>query len=215
MTASTSRVEEILVCYGTQTGNSEHAAQEFCRQVATKLSPPAIQSMTGTQETIAVQATLCQLDDFLELRQAQWTRLMVIFTSSYGIGQAPLGCRRFRELCEYWLVSENPKSASRLEGFRYALCGLGDSKYPTFFTNPTKIDQALQLMKAERVGPLGKADASGTGDQEDVQVIQDWTSGIWPYLAKVVRTFRPRRRPLPREGLSHSGRFWWLSWWLY
>ena len=30
-----------------------------------------------------------QLDDFLELERAPWTRLVVIITSSYGVGQAP------------------------------------------------------------------------------------------------------------------------------
>lgn len=192
------RTETIYVLYGSQTGNSEQAAQELCQRMAVKLSPQAIQRIThNTQDVIHVKPTHMQLDDFLEIGHAPWTRLMVIITSSYGVGQAPLGCYRFRELCDAWLEQSEDKNVKVLDGLHYALCGLGDSKYTTFFRNPTTIDNALQRVGATRVGELGKADASGVGDNIQSKVIDRWIDGIWPHLAKVVA-----QEPLPSGRLE-------------
>lgn len=200
-TTKTFREEKVYVLYGSQTGNSEQAAKDFCRLVATKLSPEAIQKYTHKNDNVDANVTVVphcmQLDDFLELERAAWTRLTVIFTSSYGVGQAPLGGYRFRELCDAWYnhqaTTNDDKSSSSfssstkvLDGFYFCLCGLGDSKYTTYFQNPTRIDQALRMVGAQRVGPLGQCDASGTGDDEQGRKITRWIENIWPHLAAVV-----------------------------
>jgi sulfite reductase alpha subunit-like flavoprotein len=117
------------------------------------------------------------LDDFLE--QAEWTRLVVIVTSSYGAGQAPLGGHRFRELCN--ALVKQPREGM-LKGISFALLGLGDSKYMTYLRNPTQVDEALQLAGATRVGIFGKANASG--DQR--AVISQWMESgpRWRQLSK-------------------------------
>ena len=69
--------EEVLVLYGSQTGNSEGAAQEICSLIPTKLS--------------STTSRVMHLDDFLEVEKAKWTKLVVIVCSSYGVGQAPIG----------------------------------------------------------------------------------------------------------------------------
>lgn len=190
---SNERIEKVYVLYGSQTGNSEQAALDVCAKAPEKLSPQVIQKRTGTPEQIVVQMKAMPLDDFLEMDHAQWTRLVVIITSSYGLGQAPLGCYRFRELCDEWVsrLSSSQQgncatSMRPLEGIQFALLGLGDSKYTTFFHNPTKIDQALRLAGAQRIGPLGKADASGTGDDEQLKVIERWIDDVWDHLARAV-----------------------------
>jgi len=73
-----------------------------------------------------------------------------------------------------------------LKGVKFALLGLGDSHYSTFFRNPTVIEEALTTVGAERIGELGKADASGTGEMEQAKVIERWMEGIWKDLAKAV-----------------------------
>jgi sulfite reductase alpha subunit-like flavoprotein len=194
------RTEKVLFLYGSQTGNSEQAAKDLCEQCSSKLSPRIIQKLTktGNSNIVHVHPVHMQLDDFLELEHAAWTRLIVIVVSSYGVGAAPLGAYRFRELCDAWAedatIAGNDKI---LDGVYFALCGLGDSKYTTFFQNPTKIDQVLQKVGAQRVGPLGKADASGTGTEAQLEVIERWMNGIWPYLAEVVA-----KEPLSTERLE-------------
>ena len=58
------------------------------------------------------------------------------------------------------------------------MLGLGDSKFTTFFLNPTAIDSALSKAGAIRLGKLGKADASGTGENAQSKVIDEWCSSI-------------------------------------
>mmetsp|Transcript_27400 Transcript_27400/g.38571 ORF Transcript_27400/g.38571 Transcript_27400/m.38571 type:complete len:237 (-) Transcript_27400:108-818(-) len=174
---SSVREEEILVLYGSQTGNSEQAAQDLCEQLPSKLAPKF-------EGKINLSARHMQLDDFLEIEYAPWTRLVVIMTSSYGVGQAPLGCYRYREFCDALLENNETKL---LTGITYAMLGLGDSKYTTFFQNPTVIDKAMTAAGAKRVGPLGKVDASGTGDDAQLEVIARWIQGIWPVLEKAIQ----------------------------
>lgn len=209
----TTRKEKILVLYGSQTGNSEQAAKDLCEQCATKLTPEIIQKFTRENNKnkhdiskdemlIHVEPVHMQLDDFLELERAAWTRLVVIVVSSYGVGSAPLGAYRFRELCDAWAAAEQDDDSKKLlDGVYFAMCGLGDSKYTTFFENPTAIDQTLRQVGATRVGPLGKADASGTGSEAQLEVIDRWMDGIWPHLAHVVS-----KEPLSTERLEEMQR---------
>lgn len=129
------------------------------------------------------------LDDFLELEQAKWTRLVIIVCSSYGVGQAPIGARKFREVCDT-ILERNENTATNddkmLTGVNYALLGLGDSHYTTFFRNPTTFENALSTAGATRIGELGKADASGTGDMEQSKVIERWIDSIWKELQPVI-----------------------------
>lgn len=182
-----SRQEEVLVLYGSQTGNSEQAAIEISEKIPSKLSI----------NEVTVSSRHMQLDDFIEIERAKWPRLVVIVTSSYGVGQAPLGCYKFRELCD--TISSGGKDAygGVLDGLTYAMLGLGDSKFTTFFHNPTAIDKALTLSGAERVGTLGNADASGEGDDEQQKVISNWVDGIWTELERVIE-----RKPVSDEKME-------------
>lgn len=116
----------------------------------------------------------------------------MIVCSSYGVGQAPLEARKFREVCDAILERRDNKDNSNsnnnkfLEGVSFALLGLGDSHYTTFFQNPTAINAALTSAGATRVGELGKADASGTGHMEQSKVIDRWIDAIYEDLSKVV-----------------------------
>eukprot|EP00571_Detonula_confervacea_P006131 CAMPEP_0172314748 /NCGR_PEP_ID=MMETSP1058-20130122/23298_1 /TAXON_ID=83371 /ORGANISM="Detonula confervacea, Strain CCMP 353" /LENGTH=240 /DNA_ID=CAMNT_0013028689 /DNA_START=62 /DNA_END=784 /DNA_ORIENTATION=- len=189
MTATNS--EEILVLYGSQTGNSEGAAQEICSLLPTKVLLPCT----------TITARVMHLDDFLELEKAAWTRLVIIVCSSYGVGQAPIGARKFRDFCDAILEPQFSKSGTEgklLEGVNFALLGLGDSHYTTYFHNPTTIHKALTAVGATHIGELGKADASGTGDMEQSKVIDRWITNIWGDLAKVVAAEAPQQEVLDR-----------------
>ena len=175
------RSEELLVLYGSQTGNSEQAAINIADNAPEKLST----------SSVSITARHMQLDDFIEMERVKWPRVVVIVTSSYGVGQAPLGCYQFRKMCDALLTQSgngNPNVVGLLNGVTYAMLGLGDSNYSTFFENPSQIDKALTLAGAKRVGPLGKADASGTGTEEQPEVIRRWTDGIWDDLKPILHS---------------------------
>lgn len=173
---ASSSSEEVLVLYGSQTGNSEAAAEQLSSLLPSKLS---------TSDSSRTLTSRCMhLDDFLELEQAKWTRLVIIVCSSYGVGQAPIGARKFREVCD--TILERSNDDKMLTGVNYALLGLGDSHYTTFFRNPTTFENALSTAGATRIGELGKADASGTGDMEQSKVIERWIDSIWKELQPVI-----------------------------
>ena len=157
----------IPVLYGSQTGNSEAAAKSLADTLPKSLAT----------SNLNITATTMELDDFLENTKGLWTPLCVIVCSSYGVGQAPLGAWKFREICDLILEKGNTYE-NHLKGIKYALLGLGDSKYTTFFLNPTAIDSALSKAGAERVGSLGKADASGEGEKVQLKVIENWCKDI-------------------------------------
>jgi len=142
------------------------------------------------------------LDDFLEFEHAKWTRLVIIVCSSYGVGQAPIGARKFRDVCDAILERQRHGGNSDnqfLKGVSFALLGLGDSHYSTYFQNPTTIHEALTAVGATRIGALGKADASGTGDMEQCNVIERWMDAIWDDLAKVIAVeHHPQRKVLEK-----------------
>jgi sulfite reductase alpha subunit-like flavoprotein len=181
--AASGRTENVYVLFGSQTGNSEDYARTFAKELPNKLSPSEIQRLTGTSEEITLQAKAMQLDDFLEMNKADWTRLVIIFVSSYGVGQAPLGCYRFRDLCDAW---KERKTTNLLQGVQFAICGLGDSSYTTFFQNPTAINEALLQVGATRLGDIGQADAQGTGDKAQAPVVERWKQALWKPLAEAV-----------------------------
>ena len=86
---SAPQTEPLFVLYGSQTGNSEQAAEDFCKTVKEKFTPSFFSQHNLTP--VNVQPTCIQLDDFLDYRHAEFTRTIVIFVSSYGVGQAPIG----------------------------------------------------------------------------------------------------------------------------
>ena len=131
--SNNTREEPIFVLYGSQTGNSEQAAKDFCTELETKFTPSFFEGLG--LEPVAVETTCIQLDDFLEYRHAAFTRTMVIFVSSYGVGQAPIGSYKFRSFAEELIKmaetnngsGSGSSAAQLLGGLSYALCGLGES----------------------------------------------------------------------------------------
>jgi sulfite reductase alpha subunit-like flavoprotein len=187
--------EEILVLFGSQTGNSEQAAETLSQAISNEISIPSV----------LVTSSYMQLDDFLELHHAKWTSIVVIITSSYGVGQAPLGCYKFRRLCDH--IMKNTTSHNTLfDGITFAMLGLGDSKYTTFFQNPTRIHSALCAAGASHIGPLGVADASST---DQAKQISDWIQTIIPILTEAVREnkrFEKQQHQQQRQQKQHMQR---------
>lgn len=202
------RIEPILILYGTQTGNSEQVAKDICEQITNKLNPDTFKSLitnansTSINTNVIIKPIIMQLDDFIEIYNCQWTRIFIIAVSSYGTGQAPLGSVRFREFCDYLLLNTANKDNDKdnidnntntekynnlLSGTYFAMCGLGDSKYTTYFKNPTVIHNALNNVGSIRIGELGKADASSKGmNNTQLDIIDLWMNNIWKDLANII-----------------------------
>ena len=191
---TTQRNEEILVLYASQMGTSRRAAEAFCEEATTKLSASAIQDMTGNSDIeVTVTPTLLTMDDFLKTKQAAWTRLVVIFVSSYGMGDAPKDGHRFRDLCDVLPM----KGRNILKGIQFAICGLGNSSFRTFMANPKAIEEGLRGGGANRIGDFAHADADKSGDESQKNTIAKWQEDIWDELAEVLI-----EEPLSEETLA-------------
>jgi len=190
--ASTSRTEEILVLYASQSGSTKKAAEKFCEEMTIQLSPDKIRSLAKTEtdndSNVTVVPTCMTLDEFLESKHAAWTRIVVIFVSSFGRGDSSNGGYRFRDLCDMWLdqYEQNPDAPKVLTGVQYSLCGFGSSLFKTYFQNPQTIEDGLTLAGAKRIGDLGKANAAGKGEESQANVVAKWKEGIWKPLAEAI-----------------------------
>ena len=195
----TQKTIHIPILYGSQTGNSQSCAESLAESLPQTLSKTFCTTTTSTK--INITSTAKQLDDFLEIDRAKWPRLFLIVCSSYGVGQAPIGCWKFRDVCDAILESNNDNNndvnsnnnhtaiENKLKGVTYAMLGLGDSKYTTFFLNPTALDTALIKAGATRIGSLGKADASGKGDQTQSVVMTKWCNDIIPDVVRFIQGY--------------------------
>jgi len=197
---------EILILYGSQTGNSEAAAKELGQKINQQLSSKRVTS------------TVMQADDFLEIQNAKWTtNLFIIITSSYGVGHAPLGCQKFRLFCDDILDNNNNDNANandnnndsdaddKLKGMKFALLGLGDSFYSTFLNNPTRIYNALKKAGGvDIIGDFGKADASGKGEDEQGKVVMRWMDDVMPLLEKEVEVIRKDDEDVIRNVIENA-----------
>jgi sulfite reductase alpha subunit-like flavoprotein len=223
-------ITTILVLYGSQTGNAQQAAYEFCQQctsehlyrvytttrnattttTTTNTKPTVLKEQQQQQEDEEEEAeaevdnrasrrqirpkeinVLCMsCDDFLEIHHCVWYPIVLFFVSSYGCGGPPLGCHRFRDVCDYLLLQQQPEQQQpeqlrttkeqvlqqvpqqqqqlplNLHGVQYAICGLGDSKFTTYLQNPITIDTALQSVQAKSFYSMAHADASSTSSSQ-------------------------------------------------
>ena len=191
MTSSTTDSDNTLyVLYGSQMGNSEQAAKDFVQQFRGKQQDKKYDAFKG------LLPKAIQLDDYLEMYHSPVSSLpIIIFVSSYGVGQAPLGANRFRELCDTFIDNDQNNKIGNsvmLKGISYAICGLGDSSYPTYLKNPATIDQGLTVAGATRIvgTNLGKADASQSGNNSQDKVIQEWIKNLWEPLSTCIQQIR-------------------------
>jgi sulfite reductase alpha subunit-like flavoprotein len=179
----------------SQMGTSRRAAEAFCDEAATRLTASAIQDMTGTDLDITATPTLMTLDAFLEEKEAAWTRIIVIFVSSCGMGDPPKGGWRFRDFCDALPMSA--KAKNMLTGLKFAICGLGNASFRTYMQNPTAIEEGLRAAGATRIGEFCQGDAEKKGDESQKNTIIRWQEGMWKILAEALV-----EEPLTEERLA-------------
>lgn len=115
----------ITLLFGTETGNSESASKTLA----------AALHHAGYHVTVTELAAKPPS----ELAQA---RLLLIITSTYGSGDAPVNAEKMLRHLE---------SHPDLSGVRYGVCALGDSTYPNFAQCGRNYDRLLSECGAQRV----------------------------------------------------------------
>lgn len=213
-TATVPATTTILVLFGSQTGNAEQAAQDFCRSCTSAHVYDSYCSNIGSSganvRVIPIVTKCMSLDDFLETNHCQFhsSTILILFVSSYGVGGPPLGCYRFRDVCDCIMEcqqqneSTDPTENSHLKNdvtkvlvqnlsfqnlISYAICGLGDSRYTTYMNNPKVIDETLRdCLHATPLCDMGQADASSKSKVQQSDVIAHWIDQLWSPLSMVI-----------------------------
>jgi len=166
----------VLVLYASQTGSTEAAARNIADTISSRYGRPA---------------ECLWLDDFLESgysadgdTRCMWTEVVVMCVSSYGVGQAPLGGQKFRAVADAVIGGSEEKVD--LSAVQYALLGLGDSSYTTFFENPKATDKIMEQCGATRICGVGMGDAN-SDDPDQIEAIRIWTDDeLVPALDKIL-----------------------------
>ncbi|WP_129359435.1 MULTISPECIES: flavodoxin domain-containing protein [Micrococcaceae] len=124
----------VLVLYGTESGNAETVADDIVDEFSDQVDIRAIDMTDAGLEDLALE-TLC-----------------MVVCSTHGEGGLPSSAVPFAEL----LDAERPE----LAGMNYAMFGLGDSTYEdTYSQGSEHIDKRLTALGATRIGTYGRHDA--------------------------------------------------------
>jgi cytochrome P450/flavodoxin len=167
---ATSGPGEVVVLYGTESGNAENIADIL------------VDEFSDGARIRAVDMTDATADD---LRPENVT---LVICSTHGEGELPSSARPFARL----LDTEQPD----LSGIRYAMFGLGDSSYEFYSRGSELIDARLAALGAERFGEYGRHDAvDGTLPNESVlawarEILRDEAvpAGVAPVASTLART---------------------------
>lgn len=124
---------EIVVLYGTESGNAETIADLLEEEFSGDLKIRAVDMTDATVEDLRPE------------------NLTLVVCSTHGEGELPSSARPFAE----FLDSEQPD----LSGIRYAMFGLGDSSYEFYSRGSELIDARLAALGAARFGEYGRHDA--------------------------------------------------------
>ncbi|CAG7610379.1 flavodoxin domain-containing protein [Leucobacter soli] len=132
----------ITILYGTESGNSEMVAEDLAAALR-------------DDHEVAV-ADLADTDP----AGLDPAHLHLVVSSTYGDGELPKSAYPFYRR----LKEETPA----LGGLRYLAFGLGDSDYVySYGLGIETLDQELQRHGAERIGDIGRHDASEDGDPSE------------------------------------------------
>jgi MioC protein len=138
----------IEILYGTESGNAEMAAEELAA------------SLHG--------APVTDLQD-LDPQALDSETTYVVLCSTYGDGELPASAQPFVEALE--------RDRPDLTGVRYALFGLGDSSYEDSYSlGGDRLAERLDALGAQRVGTIGRHDASSSEDL--VEVALAWAQDV-------------------------------------
>lgn len=225
-----SHAESIMILYASQGGTSERAAQDFHQQMQSRFpsipihNPVALDEFFQAMQEKSSSVTNPSTGTDSATTCNTWTRIVIIFVSSFGLGGAPRGGRKFRSWCDQLLQhrqeqqqknangqkdmtsdrSSSSSSLTFLRGLQFALCGQGDSKYKSFQMNPIRTMEALQYAGAEMIGNRGITDSNTQTTTNDEAKQQNRNGGDQKQQIQnwIDSIWEPLSQAIQREPLS-------------
>ncbi|MAP96576.1 MAG: nitric oxide synthase [Ponticaulis sp.] len=143
----------IKVFYGTESGNSEMAADDIVE---------LIEDAGGAAEVIPMEDA--------DVSELSGEKLIIVVTSTYGDGELPETTQPFYDA----LKSDRPD----LSKVSFAAFGLGDSTYETYGNGIDTVSALLKELGASQTGETGRHDAAKTLPLTDV--VSTWAQSTLP-----------------------------------
>jgi len=152
-------IQEVLVLYGSETGNSEGVARNLAKDL----------SKRGVGKVKCMEADKMDVE---ELPNAKW---LIVVISTAGQGDFPENSKEFWDgLCQ------SSRASDFLSGINFAVFGLGDSSYPMFCKAAIYLDNRLKELGATRFL------ARGVGNDQDEERFEtglnEWLPLMWDVL---------------------------------
>ncbi|WP_371195381.1 assimilatory sulfite reductase (NADPH) flavoprotein subunit [Glaciecola sp. SC05] len=147
----------VTILFGSQTGNSKHAAMAYAESA----------------KTLGLSAKVVSMSDYKPRKIKDETHL-IIFVSTHGEGDAPDDAV---ELHEYL----GSKKAPKLNHLKYAVVGLGDTSYEFFCQTGKDFDTRLSALGASPL--IERLDC----DVEYEAELAAWTHTLNDILAKAMQ----------------------------
>jgi len=151
--------KEILVLYGSATGNAEYISKEIHEQAAAH-------DLVSTWGTLNEYKKL----GFME------KKLIVIVTSTTGDGDAPENANRFVRF-----IKRRTHDANMLKDKCFCVLALGDTNYSKFCNVGKQVDKSFSKLGGSRLMDITCADeATGLDD-----VVEPWKVKFWEEIDKL------------------------------
>ncbi len=142
----------IAICWGSQTGNSERLAN----------------SVQFALEDVGINSDVFELVT-LNPKDLKPYQLAIVISSTYGNGEPPDNAKGFHQSLQQLQHDD-------LNGLQFAVCGLGDKKYPHFCQCGKDLDKFLHEAGATRLHPRQDCDV----DYNDA--FKDWVQALIPQV---------------------------------
>lgn len=143
---------KIQVLFGTESGNAEIAAEDLADSIRNNVEVVEVHDLSA-----------------FSISELQHDTMYVFLCSTYGEGDLPNTALPF--YADLSVVRPD------LSGVRYAMFGLGDTFYTeTYGQGATKLDDKLTELGAQRVGDIGRYDASSWEPVGECAVA--WFTGV-------------------------------------
>ncbi len=150
----------ITVLFGTESGNSEMAADDVAE---------FIRNAGGDAKVIP-------MEDF-DIAMLPRLGLAIVITSTYGEGELPETTQPFYNA----LAAQKPD----LSALKFGAFGLGDSTYETYGNGIDMVSSLLRALGAVQLGEAGRHDAAK--GQALNQMVVDWVRDLLPqFFAQIV-----------------------------
>ena len=152
--AGAAQKQKLSILYGSQTGNSKKVANQVALSIREQ----------------GWEVSISDLNDYPN-RQLKEEKIVLLVISTQGEGDPPVSAEEFYK----WFMGTR---APKLEGLKFAVCGLGDRSYLQFCEIGKAFDARFEALGASRL--VDRVDC----DVDFEELVETWTQQVLAALPK-------------------------------